>query len=323
MGIAAGTCAILNPCITIIRSASSDRMITVATAAWRDLNLLDPDSVVDKNKQAGWDLPRLTKRMTTLLDDADVIAKARLLASSTKESGSWLHALPLSSVGNHLDDAALKVAVALRLGAKICSPHRCICGKEADCYGHHALSCIKSRGRSKRHASLNEVIRRALPSANIPAILEPNGLSNSDGKRPDGLTQFTWKGGKCLIWDVTCVDTVALSYIASTSANPGGAADHAEAAKRIKYAELEDRFCFVPVGFETFGSWGKSATVFVADIARQIMDRTGEPRSAEFLRQRISIEIQRGNAASVFGTTDMPKGSHDVFFLLGSDCVNS
>ena len=212
--------------------------------------------------------------------------------------------------------------MALRLGAQICRPHRCICGKEADAYGHHALSCAKSRGRHKRHASLNEVIRRALSSANVPAILEPNGLSNADGKRPDGLTQFTWKGGKYLIWDVTCVDTVALSYIASTSANAGSAADQADTAKRLKYAELEDRFCFVSIGFETFGPWGKSATTFVADISRRVVECTGEPRSAEFLRQRFSIEIQRGNAASVLGTTDIPKGSDELFFLLGSDLVN-
>ena len=94
-----------------------------------------------------------------------------------------------------------------------------------------------------------------MSSANVPAILEPNGLANSDGKRPDDLTQFTWKGGKCLIWDVTCVDTVALSYIAATSTRAGSAADQAEAAKTLKYAELKDRFCFVPIGFETFGAW--------------------------------------------------------------------
>ena len=56
-------------------------------------------------------------------------------------------------------------------------------------------------------------------------------------------------------------------------------------------------------------------------ISRRIAESTGEPRSGEFLRQRLSIEIQRGNAVSVLGTTDMPKGSDDVFFLLGTDFV--
>ena len=125
-----------------------------------------------------------------------------------------------------------------------------------------------------------------------------------------------------MIWDVTCVDTVALTYIAATSESAGSAADQAEAAKTLKYMELEDRFHFAPIGLETFGPWGKSASKLLADISRRIAERTGEPRSGEFLRQRISIEIQRGNAVSVLGTTDMPRGADDVFFLLGTDIVN-
>ena len=115
---------------------------------------------------------------------------------------------------------------------------------------------------------------------------------------------------------------MALSYIAATSTRAGSAADQAEAAKTLKYAELEDRFYFVPIGFENFRAWGKSATTLIADITRRVVERTGEPRSGEFLRQRLSIEIQRGNAVSILRTTDMPKGSDEMFFLLGSDVVN-
>ena len=115
---------------------------------------------------------------------------------------------------------------------------------------------------------------------------------------------------------------MALSYIAATSTRAGDAANQAEAAETLKYAELEDRFCFVPIGFETFGAWGKSATTLIADITRRVVERTGEPGSGEFLRQRLSLEIQRGNAVSILDTTDMPKGSDEMFFLLGSDVVN-
>ena len=78
----------------------------------------------------------------------------------------------------------------------------------------------------------------------------------------------------------------------------------------------------MPIGFETFGALGKSATMLIADITRRVVERTGEPRSGEFLRQRLSIEIQRGNAVSILGTIDMPKGSDEMCFLLGSDVVN-
>ena len=168
-------------------------------------------------KQNAWGEPRLTRKLGSLVDNANVINKARLFASSTKESGSWLNALPVSSVGNMLDGATLRISVALRLGAPICQPHRCICGCVADKFGHHTLSCKKSKGRQSRHAALNEAIKRALASAMVPSIREPPGLDRRDGKRPDGLTQYTWKNGKCMVWDVTCVDTVNDSYIGHMS----------------------------------------------------------------------------------------------------------
>ena len=52
-------------------------------------------------------------------DDQDL---ARLLAVSVKESGAWLHAIPVSVLGLRLDDAAVRIAVGLRLGTPICAP---------------------------------------------------------------------------------------------------------------------------------------------------------------------------------------------------------
>ena len=45
-------------------------------------------------------------------DDADL---ARLLACTAKESGAWLQALPISTLGLRLDDPALRIVVGLRL----------------------------------------------------------------------------------------------------------------------------------------------------------------------------------------------------------------
>ncbi|KAJ4450342.1 hypothetical protein ANN_01762 [Periplaneta americana] len=69
---------------------------------------------------------------------------------------------------------------------------------------------------------LNDIYERWVPS-----ILEPSGISRSDGKRPDGLTLVPWRVGKSLIWDSTCVDTLAPSHLSSTSKTPGSAAESA------------------------------------------------------------------------------------------------
>ena len=102
----------------------------------------------------------------------------------------------------------------LRLGVPLCEPHCCgHCGQKVDQFALHGLSCVKSKGRHYRHAAINSIIQRSLAAAQIPSTLEPNGLFRSDGKRPDGLTIAPWRMGHLLVWDATCPDTYAVSYI--------------------------------------------------------------------------------------------------------------
>ena len=48
--------------------------------------------------------------------------------------------------------------------------------------------------------------------------------------------------------------------------------------------------------------YGKSSAKFVAEIGRRITARTGEKRETAWLRQRLSMAVVRGNAASVLAT---------------------
>ncbi len=58
-----------------------------------------------------------------LLEEArDEACRARLLASASKESGAWLHALPVTSLGLRLDDDSVSIAVGVRLGVPVCGP---------------------------------------------------------------------------------------------------------------------------------------------------------------------------------------------------------
>ena len=58
------------------------------------------------------------------------------------------------------------------------------------------------------------------------------GLSRSDGKRPDGVSIVPWKNDRVLVWDVTCPDTYASSYIAKVTSKAGAVANFAEGLKR-------------------------------------------------------------------------------------------
>merc|ERR1711963_212811 len=103
----------------------------------------------------------------------------------------------------------------------------------------------------------NEIMKRALVSAEIPARREPLGLCWKDGKRPDGVTLFPYKQGKCLLWDATIVDTLADSYVPATSKSPGKAAERAEKVKFGLYEELSKVFISTPIAIENLGSWGQ------------------------------------------------------------------
>ena len=161
----------------ILPDAKVDRDDIEGLAEWRATSGIEPTLLEDKTAQASWDPTLISKSFDSAMEHADVVSKARLLASSTAESGAWLEALPVSTLGNLLDDTTFKIAFALRVGGRISQEHRCICGKAADGFGHHGLVCERSKGRFRRHASLNETIKRALATANVPSVLEPTGLS--------------------------------------------------------------------------------------------------------------------------------------------------
>jgi len=128
------------------------------------------------------------------------------------------------------------------------------------------------------------------------------GLIPAVELRPDGASMIPWAHGRCLAWDVTAPDTLAQSHVQECAANAGAAAAKAEVAKTAKYAALSATHEFVPLAFETLGAWGGQAQQFVENLGRRIAGITGDIRETAFLRQRLSIAIQRGNALSIRGT---------------------
>ncbi|CAH2210858.1 jg24633 [Pararge aegeria aegeria] len=90
------------------------------------------------------------------------------------------------------------------------------------------------------------------------------------------------------------------------------AASSAEQAKRPKYENLDSSFIFVPFGVETLGPWGPEARALFKELSKRVIESTGEPRAGSYLGQRISLAIQRGNAASILGTVPRCGGFEDV-----------
>ena len=309
-------CAASMPDIFHITSSGiQDPCFSLAFLSWSEKSniLFSPQH---PQKQKSWDIPLCQLKLNHLLEASNTILdKSRLLAVSAPHASHWLNAIPIPSLGLKMDNRSLRIACGLRLGSPLCQPHECICGTQVESTGVHGLSCRKSAGRFSRHFHVNNLIRKALESAHVPTILEPQGVSRTDGKRPDGMTIFPWRMGKCMVWDFTCSDTFAPSHLEVSSNHFGKVAERAEQAKLTKYEQLERDFEIVPICVETMGPWGPSGLKFVCEVGRRISEESGEPRSTVFLMQAIGMAIQRGNAASVLGT--VCKGQHleEMYYL--------
>ena len=200
----------------------------------------------------------------------------------------------MSALGQRMDDDTLRVAMGLCLGAPICGPHQCRhCSAEVDTLGRHALSRRNSEGRHLRNAALNDIVKRALFVAHIQSRLEPTGLSRSDRKRPDGVTQTPWKSGGLLVWDATCPDAFAASYRAQATLEAGKVAESAEDRKAAKYSSLPASHIFTPVAIETMGAMDPVSLSFSKDLGCRIAAETEESRSTDYLVQELSVTVQQ------------------------------
>jgi hypothetical protein len=295
--------------------SSNDEAAIEATSKWiQQGQEIPPDDVI--TIQAHWESQKFKTLYLQLLSRAaDDVSKARLLASASPHSGDWLQAIPSPQLGTLMSDECFRIATALRIGGETGQPHTCPCGADVSTLGHHGLSCQRSAGRLSRHATVNDVIKRALQTAEVPSIKEPMGCARNDGRKPDGLTLIPWEKGRCMVWDFTCRDTFAPSYLKSTSIRVGHAARLGESDKHKLYADLEGRYILVPVAIETTGVFGEEGLKLLKSIGKRITEVTGERRATQYLLQRISIALQRGNTASILGTLPAGKELDEVYYL--------
>ena len=272
---------------------------------WEELaqHSCDPPSGQSASKQKCWDSPVVEAQFSIIFSNAtDLRDRARLQACRQKESSAWLTAPPVSTLGLRMCNTTIRVATSLRLGSPICAPHDCThCGRRIDERGLHGLSCRRSVGRLPRHTQLNAIIKESLASANVPSVLEPQGLSRLDGKRPDGMSIIPWACGRLLLWDATCWDSFAPSNIQLAALGPGRVADMAARRKRDTYLNLARNHFFVPVAVETTGSFSEDTIAFLHELANRIRSQTHDPFQYIKLCQRLSICVQNFNCASIMG----------------------
>ncbi|XP_065315162.1 uncharacterized protein LOC135924043 [Gordionus sp. m RMFG-2023] len=230
------------------------------------------------------------------------LTNLQLLRNAKKNSNGheWLDAIPSGKKETLLTDDEFQTAIGHRLGCLIPSVDTCAaCHKQVDPFSRHCFSCLKVSGRFLRHDNLNRLIGKALISAGFPNSLEPLGLLNADGKRPDGMSLTSWHGGKRLVWDVSCV----------TSFPANGNTDSLELQetnKFNKYRFLPNSFLFIPLIFSVLGNPGPQSLKFLNQLGRRISLRTGVKNESLSLKQKVQFEILKGNYKCFFETLPFP-----------------
>ena len=138
-----------------------------------------------------------------------------------------------------------------------------------------------------------------MPSRQLVYHQNWNQLGCCETTVRDGATLVPWMNGAVLAWDFTCVSRLAASNVATGLQDGPSVANQAEVRKRNHYSNLPRSCLFEPVAVENLGGIGEDSYKTLAAIAKRIALAMGEKRSFAFLKQRIDIAVQRGNAACV------------------------
>jgi hypothetical protein len=113
-----------------------------------------------------------------------------------------------------------------------------------------------------------------------------------------------------------CRNKLADSYVLKSCEVSGFAAEMACKRKHSKYSSIiSSNYVFKGLAFETLGPWCKEAIDFINVIGNGLIAESGDSKSKKFLFERISLAIQRRNAASIWGTFPDSALLSEIFVL--------
>lgn len=110
-----------------------------------------------------------------------------VLAVTTKESEAWLHALPVSVLGLHVDDYFTRIAVGLHLIVEVMLMPSLLMGSAA----------TKANYIFSQHASINAIINRSLTA--VISYHQPLSPLVYAGQMVSDLTGVPLPGGSLVV----------------------------------------------------------------------------------------------------------------------------
>lgn len=93
-------------------------------------------------------------------------------------------------------------------------------------------------------------------------------MCRDNEKRPDGVTPLPWEVDRQVVWDATCIETLAAANSVYYTVESGFAAKKCGKPKMPEVLQSGGSFDFCTLGFETLGRWGPSAISLVSAVGR-------------------------------------------------------
>ena len=157
----------------------------------------------------------------------------------------------------------------------------------------HGLACRKSAGRHNL-CDITPSMTLSNGTADIPALLEPKSLSRDDGKRPDCAAM----GKRSLLSLGFHVSGHPHSqFLNRAVVSPGSVTNDVEDRNTAKYLSLSPLYNISsPSQWKLLGLLMSVQRIFQKPRSANFRGYW-EGRSSQFLFQRLSVAIQRGNAA--------------------------
>ena len=141
--------------------------------------------------------------------------------------------------------------------------------------------------------------------ANFDPIKEMPGLVPGSQSRPADIFIRNWTDGRKIAFDVSVISPTQDAIVLRAADTSGAAIESRKATKNRAHFDncSASGIYFQPLVVETFGAWDKDALPFLKTLAHQDARRWGKSNSVECKQffQRLSLALQRGNAALLLG----------------------
>ena len=239
--------------------------------------------------------------------------RVRLSGVAKSRAGAFLNVVPSPGLGNSMHSQEFRCAAQYRLGAPIFEQDGpCpACNRPSDKYGHHAIACAVNGERISRHNQLCNVLFKTAQKANLGPAREFRGLIPGSSSRPADVFLRNWERGRDAALDVTVISPLQTAVVDQEAAHPGYALRLAwERKMRSSFNACDaQRISFIPLPVETLGGWHAEAEKHIARLGRELARSTSGTdykTSTNHLFQRLSLTLQKGNAALILSrTTDV------------------